>query len=93
MRVLTRLSRRIPLAVRTLLGTDLPGIGFNVQYKRVDKDVWFPVSFGSEFRLRAVFFIKRDISMSMEASGFLRTAVNSNVQYEVPSEAGSSKRE
>jgi hypothetical protein len=85
-RVFTHLNRKLPFAVRTLLGTDVPGIGFNVQYKRVEKDVWFPVSFGSEFRLRAVFFIKRDITMSMEASGFKRAQVDSKVNYEGPSE-------
>ncbi len=83
-RVFTHLSRKLPFMVRTMLGTDVPGIGFNVQYKRVEKNVWFPVSFGSEFRLRAVFFIKRDISMSMEASGFRRVAVDSKVEYATP---------
>jgi hypothetical protein len=34
--------------------------------------------------LRAVFFIKRDISMSMEASGFRRVAVDSKVEYATP---------
>jgi hypothetical protein len=83
-RVFTQLSRKLPLMVRTLLGTDLPGVGFNVQYKRLEKDVWFPVSFGSEFRLRAVFFIKRDISMSMQASGFRRAQAESKVEYQTP---------
>lgn len=83
LRVFTQLSHRIPFAIRTMLGTDLPGVGFNVQYRRVEKDVWFPVSFGSEFRLRAVFFIKRDISVSMQASGFRRTQVDSRINYEV----------
>jgi hypothetical protein len=83
-RVFTQLSRRLPFAVRTMLGTDLPGVGFNVQYRRVEKDVWFPVSFGCEFRLRAVFFIKRDITMSMEASGFRRTQVDTKVEYNNP---------
>jgi hypothetical protein len=53
--VYTRLSRRIPFAVRALLGTDLPGLGFNIRYRRLDKDIWFPDSFGTEFRLTAVF--------------------------------------
>ena len=81
-RVFTHLSRKLPLLVRTMLGTDVPDIGFNVQYRRVEKDVWFPVSFGSEFRLRAVFFIKRDITMSMEASGFKKAQIDSRVSYE-----------
>jgi hypothetical protein len=80
--VYTRLSRRIPFFVRTVLGTDLPGLGFNVQYARIEKDVWFPVSFGTEFRLRAVFFINRDISVSLENKNFKRATVESNIHYE-----------
>jgi hypothetical protein len=77
--VYTRLSRKIPFWVRTALGTNLPGIGFNVEYRRFDEGVWFPVSFGTEFRLRAVFFIKRDITISLENSGFERAKVNSKI--------------
>jgi hypothetical protein len=70
--VYTKLSRRIPFAVRTFLGTDLPGLGFNVKYQRIEKDVWFPVSFGTEFRLHVLFFVNRDISVSADCSGFKR---------------------
>jgi hypothetical protein len=81
--VFTRLSRKIPFWVRTVLGTNLPGIGFNVEYRRFDEGVWFPVSFGTEFRLRAVFFIKRDITISLENSGFERAKVKSRIlRYE-----------
>ncbi len=81
--VATRLSRKIPFLVRTLLGTNLPGIGFSVQYRRFDEGVWFPSSFGTEFRLRAVFFINRDISISLENSAFERAKVQSKIlQYE-----------
>jgi hypothetical protein len=78
--VYTKLSRRIPFAVRTFLGTDLPGVGFNVKYQRLEKDVWFPVSFGTEFRLHVLFFIKRDISVSADCSGFKRADVASTIQ-------------
>lgn len=77
--VYTRLARKIPLFVRTVLGTNLPGLGFNVEYRRFDEGVWFPVSFGTEFRLHAVFFINRDITVSLENSGFQRTNVKSKV--------------
>jgi len=77
--VFTRLSRRIPFAVRTLLGTDLPGVGFNVEYRRFDDGVWFPVSFGTEFRLRALFFINREITISLENSGFQRAHVETTI--------------
>jgi hypothetical protein len=78
-RVYTKLSRKIPFWVRTLLGTDVPGIGFNVEYKRFDEGVWFPVSFGTEFRLRAVFFINRDITVALENSAFERAKVQSKI--------------
>jgi len=78
-RVYTKLSRRIPFFVRTLLGTDVPGIGFNVEYKRFDEGVWFPVSFGTEFRLRAVFFINRDITVALENLAFQRAKVQSRI--------------
>ena len=78
-RVYTKLSRRIPFFVRTLLGTDVPGIGFNVEYKRFDEGVWFPVSFGTEFRLHAVFFINRDITVALENSAFERAKVQSRI--------------
>ena len=85
-RVFTKLSRRIPFAVRTLLGTDLPGLGFNVVYKRQEDGVWFPATFGTEFRLHAVFFINRDISVSLENTAFQRTHVESKMKVIGPVE-------
>ena len=79
--VYTRLSRRIPLFVRTLLGTDLPGLGFSTRYQRIGQNLWFPVSFGTEFRLRAVFFINRNISVSMDNRNFQRTSAQSQIQF------------
>jgi hypothetical protein len=79
--VFTKLSRKIPFFVRTALGTDLPGVGFSVTYKRQPDGVWFPASFGTEFRLKAVFFIKRDISVSLQNSGFEHTHVDSTLHY------------
>jgi hypothetical protein len=71
--VYTEMSRKVPLAVRTLLGTNLPGLGFSVTYDRQPDGVWFPVSFGTEFRMRVLFFIARDISMSLTNSHFEKT--------------------
>ena len=78
--VFTKLSRRIPFMVRTLLGTDVPGIGFNVVYHRQPDGVWFPASFGTEFRIRAVFFINRQVSVSLENSAFEHTHVESKMK-------------
>ena len=71
--VYTEMSRKIPLAVRTLLGTNLPGLGFSVTYDREPDGVWFPVSFGTEFRMRVLFFIARDISVSLTNAHFEKT--------------------
>ena len=82
--VFTKLSRRIPFAVRTFLGTDLPGIGFSVQYKRQEDGVWFPSSFGTEFRLKVLYFLNRDISVSLDNRDFKRTHVDSKIEYAGP---------
>ncbi len=79
--VSTKLAQRIPFVARTLLGTDLPGLGFSVTYQRQPDGVWFPSSFGTEFRLRALFFIDRDISLSLENSEFEHTHVQSKMTY------------
>jgi len=85
-RVFTKLSRRIPFGVRTFLGTDLPGIGFNVVYKRQEDGVWFPSTFGTEFRIHALFFINREMTVSLENTGFQRTHVESKMKVLGPVE-------
>ena len=77
----TKLAVKIPLAVKTLLGTDIKGLGFAITYQKFDEGVWFPVSYGGEFEIRAVFFYKRTISVNMVNSAFRRANVSSNVTY------------
>jgi hypothetical protein len=84
--VKTKLSRKIPFAVRALLGTDLPGLGFSVRYQRVADGIWFPVTFGTEFRLHAVFFINRNLTMSLQNSEFKRASAESTIHYAEPKE-------
>jgi hypothetical protein len=84
LRVFTKLSRRIPFMVRTMLGTDVPGVGFNVVYKRQPDGVWFPESFGTEFRIRALFFINRDISVSLANTAFEHTHVETRMKIVGP---------
>lgn len=76
----TRLARKLPLFVRGVLGTDVPGVGFSVHYKRQPDGVWFPVSFGTEFRLKVLYFMKRDISLSLENKNFEHTHVTSTIK-------------
>jgi hypothetical protein len=85
-RVFTKLSRRIPFAVRTMLGTDLPGIGFNVVYRRQEDGVWFPATFGTEFRIHVLFFFNRQVSVALENSEFRHTRVESKMRVVGPAE-------
>jgi hypothetical protein len=80
--VATNLAFQMPLLVKTLLGTDIKGLGFSVAYQKFEDGVWFPVSYGGEFEVRAVFFYKRTISVSMVNSDFKRSSVNSTVTYQ-----------
>jgi hypothetical protein len=77
----TTLAIRIPLVVKTLLGTDIKGLGFAVSYQKFEDGVWFPVSYGGEFEVRAVFFYKRRISVNLTNTEFRRASVNSSVTY------------
>jgi hypothetical protein len=79
-RVFTRLAERVPLTIRTLLGIDLPGLGFNVVYQRQPDGVWFPATVGTEFRIRAKFVITRQVSVSLENSAFEHTHVVSRIK-------------
>ncbi|HTP30743.1 MAG TPA: hypothetical protein VMJ75_01125 [Candidatus Acidoferrales bacterium] len=79
--VQTRLAFRIPMAVKVLLGTNITGLGFAVTYQRFEDGIWFPVSYGGEFEVRAVFFYKRKISVAMTNQNFRRTHVESSVTY------------
>jgi len=74
--VFTKLTGNIPLLVRTMW-FDLPGFGFSVDYKRQENGVWFPSSFGTEFRVHTgpVFFFNRDVAISVSNSAFERTNV------------------
>jgi hypothetical protein len=77
--VYTKLAERIPLFVRTVFGTDVPGLGFSVTYKRQPDGVWFPSSFGTEFRIHAVFFINRVVTVSLQNTDFQHTHVDSKI--------------
>lgn len=79
--ITTKMAHALPLFVRTVFGTNLKGLGFSVSYEKFDDGVWFPVSYGGEFELRAVFFYKRTISISMKNSDFRRADVTSDVTY------------
>lgn len=83
--ITTKMAHGLPLPIQTLLGTDVRGYGFSVSYQKFGDGVWFPVSYGGEFSVRALFFYKRTISVSLTNSDFRRVDVNSTVRYS-PSE-------
>jgi hypothetical protein len=70
-RVFTKMTGHVPFLVR-MLWFDLPGLGFNVVYQRQPDGVWFPWIFGTEFHMHtgAVIYFNRDVSISVENSGF-----------------------
>jgi hypothetical protein len=83
--VRTAMARPIPFAVRTLLGTSVPGLGFTVVYEPVPDGIWFPVSFGTEFKLHVLFFYSREILLEARNSDFEKTHVSSKiVEAEAP---------
>jgi hypothetical protein len=77
--VSTGMARKIPFAVRTLLGTNLPGLGFTVTYAPLPDGVWLPASFGTEFKVHLLFFYTRDITINVENRDFVKTHVESNI--------------
>ena len=83
--VTTRFAHRIPLAVRTLLGTNIGYLGFKVSYRKLGEGVWLPETYGGEFSLRALFFYNRRVGVSMRNSDFRVADVHSRIEYSLNS--------
>jgi len=81
-RVVTRLAFNIPWAVKVFLGTNVRQLGFSVTYRKVADELWFPVSYGTEFHLRVLFGYARTIVLSMDNRDFKRASAESSIQYE-----------
>jgi len=77
--VFTKLSKKLPFFVRGVMGVDLPGIGFNVQYVRLGPGVWFPETFGTEFELHLFHLVSRTVTLSVKNSDFEETHVDSKI--------------
>jgi hypothetical protein len=80
------LATKIPVLVKTMLGTDIKQLGFKVTYKKFDESLWFPVSYGGEFQLKALFLYGRKVGLSMQNSNFQRAQVVSKVSFEKATE-------
>jgi hypothetical protein len=46
--------------------------------------LWFPVTYGGEFYVRAAFFYKRTMALSVVNSGFQKADVTSTVSFQPP---------
>lgn len=79
--IVTELAKGVPLWAKTVFGTNVGQVGFKLTYEEFDDGIWFPVSYGGEFKLRALFFYKRTIAVSMENRGFRRAEVESRVEF------------
>ena len=81
--VRTKLDKDIPFAVRLLLGTSLPGLGFTVIYApqptNTPDALWFPSSFGTEFKMNILFFLHRTIVLDAQNREFEKTHVKSTI--------------
>lgn len=77
--VSTSMARKVPFGVRALFGTDLPGLGFTVVYAPQPDGAWFPVSFGTEFKLHVLFFFGREIVIDAHNSNFEKTHVSTKI--------------
>lgn len=82
--VTTRMAKGLPLLVKTVLGTNIHQLGFSVSYARFDEGVYFPVSYGGEFDVKAVFFYKRTFTISLENTDFRRGEAESKITFEQP---------
>lgn len=79
--IATTQNRGMPFLVKSMLGINLNNAGFAVTYAPFD-GVWFPVSYGTEFKLRLFFGYARTITMSLKNSEFKRAKVESAVKFE-----------
>ncbi len=77
--VTTGMARKIPFAVRALLGTNFPGLGFTVTSAPQPDGVWFPVTFSTEFKIHVLYFFHREIILDAQNRDFEKTHVTSRI--------------
>ena len=83
-RIYTDLAFKMPWGVKVFLGTNVRQIGFSIAYSRLAPNVWFPVSYGTEFRLDVLFGYHRVITLALDSSEFQRTQAKSEIKYAPP---------
>lgn len=80
-RIYSDLTFKMPWAVKAFLGTNIQQTGFAVSFARVAPNVWFPATYGTEFRVSLLFGYKRVITMALDSSEFRRTSATSEIQF------------
>lgn len=80
-RIFTDLTFKMPWGIKVFLGTNIRQTGFSVSYARVAPDVWFPATYGTEFRLDVLFGYKRVITLAMDSSDFRKTDTKSEITF------------
>ena len=83
--ITTRLAQGVPFYIKTLLGSNVQHVGFKVEYQKFDENLWFPVSYGGEFKLKVLFSYKRTMIIALSNSGFQRAKVTTSLTFENPS--------
>lgn len=77
--VFTKMSRKLPFFVRGVMGIDVPGVGFNVTYTRLEEGVWFPETFGTEFQIHLFHVYGRTVTVAIKNSAFEKTHVDTKI--------------
>lgn len=83
-RIETQMAKGVPWGVRAFLGINVQQFGFSVEYRRVADNVWFPVTYGTEFGFEVLWGYRRTMTLSMENSDFRKTDADSAIYFEVP---------
>jgi hypothetical protein len=86
--ITTHLAHGVPLVVKTVFGTNLQQIGFKVSYEKFDDNLWFPVKYSGEMKVRLLFLYARTISMGLQNSGFQKADVKSAIVFEEQTNEG-----
>ena len=85
-RIDTQLAKGVPWGVRVFMGINVRQLGFSLNYQRVTDGVWFPATYGTEFRITVFWGYKRTITLSMENTDFKKTDAQSTVTFDPPNQ-------
>ncbi len=79
--ITTHWAFQIPVAVKIIFGTNIRQMGFKVTYSKFDEGLWFPVTYGGELQVRALFLYGRTISLGSVHSDFRKADVKTSIDF------------